>query len=238
MKTLSREHQAVYYFKNSMAQLRSALTDEESIMYTRFFDAFDGAISDFIQTELNIRQGERYKVLNINPDLEAYSIRYGEKLNKQGIEMTKLALGFLKEFKKTLGEQPKTDKEFQVKLNEYHTDLKETLALVELKASDVKEVNKEMENVLKSLKPGNTGLDLISDIEKNLEKLIKVRSTPGRGAETNIAVWKLIAAATMLGIGAWIVYKCYYSPWRCSQNEKKIYNTILFLAIATFAACE
>ena len=102
MKTLSREHQAVFNFKNSMCQLRPVVTDQEEIYFTSFFDSFDGAISDFIQTELFIRQGERCKELKINPDLESYSINYGTKLNKQGIELTRASLGFLRKFKKIL----------------------------------------------------------------------------------------------------------------------------------------
>lgn len=177
-------------------------------------------------------------MLDINRDLETYSKTYGLKLNKQGVGYLRTALGFLKEFEKSLDRQPKTDEAFQKVLREYHIDLKEILVHQEMKASDIKEIDDVIKETLQALKKGNTGLDLIKYIEKNIEKLIKVRLQPGRGAETNIAVWKLIAAAAMLGIGAWIVYKCYYSPWRCSSNEKKIYNTILLLAIAVFAACE
>ena len=65
-----------------------------------------------------------------------------------------------------------------------------------------------------------------------------VRSQPGRGAETNIAVWKIVAIAITAGLGAWVVYKCKYSRWRCSSKEKKIYNTILALAMITYGACE
>lgn len=238
MKTLSREHQAVFNFKNGMCQLRPVVTDQEEISFTRFFDSFDGAISDFIQTELFIRQGERCKELKINPDLESYSMNYGTKLNKQGIEFTRESLGFLREFKKSLKNEPITDEEFQKTLEEYHLDLKETLVQIEMKASDVKEIDKVIEETLKTLKKGSTGIDLISYIEKNLEELIKIRSKPGRGAETNIAVWKLIAAAILLGLGTWVVYKCKYSPWRCSSAEKKIYNTILAIALSTFGACE
>lgn len=238
MKTLSREHQAVFNFKNGMCQLRPVVTDQEDISFTRFFDSFDGAISDFIQTELFIRQGERCKELKINPDLESYSMNYGTKLNKQGIELTRTSLGFLMEFKKSLKNEPITDEDFQKILEEYHVDLKEMLVHIEMKASDVKEIDKVIEDTFKVLKKGNTGIDLISHIEKNLEELIKTRSKPSRGAETNIAVWKLIAAAVLLGLGAWVVYKCKYSPWRCSSAEKKIYNTILAIALITFGACE
>lgn len=225
-------------YKTASAQLRPAVEDEENINYTRFFDAFDGAMSNFIQTELYIRQADRCKVLDINRDLETYSKNYGLKLNKQGVGYLRTALGFFKEFEKSLDRQPKTDEAFQKVLKEYYTDLKEILVHQEMKASDIKEIDDVIKDTLQTLKRGNTGLDLIKYMEKNIEKLIKVRLQPGRGAETNIAVWKLIAAAAMLGIGAWIVYKCYYSPWRCSSNEKKIYNTILLLAIAVFAACE
>ena len=238
MKTLSREHQAVFNFKNGMCQLRPVVTNEEAISYTRFYDSFEGGISNFIQTELFIRTGERCDALGVNPDLKSYSLNYGEKLNKQGIDYTKLSLGFLQDFKKSLKDEPKTDDAFQKKLEEYYTDLKETLVHIELKASDVKEIDQVIKDTFKALKTGNTGIDLISYIEDNMKQLIKLRNEPGRGSETNIAVWKLVAAAVLFGLGNWVVYKCYYSPWKCSSNEKKIYNTILALALITFGACE
>lgn len=238
MKTLTREHQAVFNFKTGMDQLRPIVTDQESIYYTRFFDSFDGAISNFIQTELFLRQAERCRELDVNSDLENYSFGYGTKLNQQGIDILKDSIAFLKEFKKSLNDEPIIDDEFQTILNNYHIDLKETLVHVELKASDVKEIDQVIESTLSTLATGNTGIELISYIESNLEKLVSLRNEPGRGAEKNIAVWKIVAAAVILGLGAWIVYKCYYSPWRCSSKEKKIYNTILAIALITFGACE
>lgn len=65
-----------------------------------------------------------------------------------------------------------------------------------------------------------------------------MRGTTGRGSETNIAIWKVLAAAVLLAVGSWLVYKCYYSRWRCSKREQAIYNSIITVALITFGACE
>ena len=221
-----------------MCQLKSVVTDQEDISFTRFFDSFEGAVSNFIQTELFIRQGERCKTLGVHPDLESYSLKYGEKLNKEGIDITEMSIEFLRKFKDTLKDEPVIDDSFKEVLEEYHIRLKENLVYVEIKPSDVKEIDDVVIETFKSLSTGNTGVNLISHLIGKLEELSHVRSQPGRGAETNIAVWKIVAIAITAGLGAWVVYKCKYSRWRCSSKEKKIYNTILALAMITYGACE
>jgi hypothetical protein len=232
MKQLSREHQAVFNFKNAVAQFRPVVTDQESMPFTRFFDSFEGAISNFIQTELFIRQGERCARLNVFPDLKNFSLNYGNQLNVQGIDYLNISKTFLQEFRNSLSNEPVTDAAFQQVLNGYFVNINETLSQIEVKASDAAELSAKFRTVLDTLATGSSGLKLIDYL------ILQVRSTPGRGAETNIAIWKLVAAAALLALGAWVVYKCYYSRWRCSKREQAIYNSILTVAMITFGACE
>lgn len=248
MRQLTREHQAVSNFKTAIAQLRPIVEDDEAIQYPRFYDSYEGAISNFILSELYIRQGERCDVLDVFPDLKNFSLDYGNSLNTQGIGYLETAKAFLVDFKNSLGTQPDTDADFQTELNAYFENIKETLSQVEIKADDAEAYSEKFRDVLDSLAIGNNGLDLLDYIIASVQDLIDARGTSSRGAAlvsvTGAAlllippVWKVAAAAVLLGLGAWVVYKCYYSPWRCSKREQAIYNTILAFAMIALGACE
>ncbi|HHT9113662.1 MAG: hypothetical protein HZA47_11080 [Planctomycetes bacterium] len=239
MKELTREHRAILNFKLASAQVRAIVGDEENIMFTRFYDAFEGGISYFIQSELNIRQGERCRALGVKPEIQSAALAQGAKLNKKGIEMLGISQAMLGEFIKTIAkEEPSTDVKFQAKLKEFQVDVREILSDLEIKASDAKEIDGVLTEVIAAAGPGKTSKDLAAFLAAKVKALAEVRGTAGRGAETNIAIWKLVAAATLLALAIWVVYKCYYSRWRCSKSEKAVYDTILAFAMVVFCACE
>lgn len=75
-------------------------------------------------------------------------------------------------------------------------------------------------------------------MRKNIDELEKARSSPDRGAADNIPIWKLLSAAVLLAVGSWAVYACYYRQKKCSSQAKRIYDSILSVAIITLGACE
>ncbi|HPD63861.1 MAG TPA: hypothetical protein P5050_01000 [Bacteroidia bacterium] len=239
MKQLSREHQAVFNFKTAVCQLRPVTeTDVAETEYRDFYDFFTSAISSFIESELNFRQADRASVLEIQSDFETYSTQNGERLNDIGKEYLNNALSSFQSFKSQQTNLPDITSEFQEIVDNYRIDLKNVLLTLEMKGSDIEEISDEINSVLSTLAPGNTGIQLLDYLEDKIEELINVRNQEGRGAETNIAIWKLLAAAVLLCLGAWVVYKCFYSYKLCSKREKSIYNTILAIAMITFGACE
>lgn len=80
--------------------------------------------------------------------------------------------------------------------------------------------------------------NLLQFMENQLVELAKVRKTESRGAEKNIAAWKLIAIAVLIGVATWSIIKCKLTPWRCSSKEKRVYDTVMATAMITFGACE
>lgn len=239
MKQLTREQQAVYNFQIAASLLRPITdTDEGREHYKDFYDYFTQAISNFIDSELNFRQGDRCAALNIQPELEHYSNSMGVEYNQIGINSLTDALSAFNHFKEAQTELPTTDAQFQTALDEYRARLKQELVKLEIKGSDADEYSEQINLVLESLAIGNSGMDLLNLTSSKIQELINIRNSPTRGADTNIAVWKLIAAAVMLGVGSWAVYKCKYSNRLCSKKEKSIYNTIIYIAMVTFGACE
>lgn len=250
MKQLSREHQAILNQKASFAHLRTVIEDEQSLELIRFYDSFDGAMSSFILTELHMRQGDRCKALQVFPDYQAHSHKQGARQNLKGLSYLAASQVFLEEFRKNLiGINPvarppsppreiPVEKSFSPRLQEVRQELKEAIAQLEIKGRDAQELGGVVDDVVSVFKIGASSVDVFAFISAKVKELEAVRKTPERGAETNIAVWKLVAAAVLLVLAVWVVYKCFYSPWRCSKNEKAIYNTILAVAMIVFGACE
>ncbi|MEA3494580.1 MAG: hypothetical protein U9R42_00935 [Bacteroidota bacterium] len=241
MKQLTREQQAVYNFQVSATVLRSVVEFEQENgqnEYIDFFDFYTGAISNFINSELNYRQGDRCAAVNMQTDLMNYSNSQGAVSNTNGIDFLTKGLESFNLFKEAQTELPDTTAEFLEVVNQYRSELKEELLLQEMKGSDVTEIAEQIDIVLDSLQIGNSGADLLNLMSEKIQELIDTRNLPTRGAETNIAVWKLIAIAVMIGVGTWVIYKCYWSRRGCSKKRKKTYNTILAIALITYGACE
>lgn len=238
MKELTREQRAVYNFKVAASILRP-ITEMDVAMedYQEFYDAFTGGVSRFIDSELNFRQAARCKAVKVQPDLEKYSKAIGEKSNTQGVEYLNIGLASFNKFKKAQ-KFSEYDSKFEKVVQEYGDNLRNILVTMEIKGSDAEELNNVFNEVLKALSSKNGGEAVLNVISSKIEELIKVRQTAGRGAETNIAIWKLIAAAVLLCVGAWLIFKCYYSRWRCSKREKAIYDSILAVAMMIYGACE
>lgn len=238
MKQLSREHQAISNLKISFCSFRPIVEDEQSLELIRFYDSFEGALSSFVLTELHIRQADRCKALGVFPDRQKSSLAVGEKHNLRGTSYLATSRIFLQEFRTALTPENPVNRGFSRRIGEFKLDVKEALAELEIKGSDAGELGNVFEEVIAILKPGATSVDMFNYIDRKVGELETVRKSPTRGAETNIAVWKLVSAAVMLGLATWVVYKCYYSSWRCSKNEKAIYNSILAVAAIVFGACE
>jgi predicted phage tail protein len=238
MKALSREHQAVFNFKTSMAQLKAIVTDEENIFYERFFDSFESAISDFIQTELFIRQAERCEALNVNTDFANYSRKQGMSYNDEGVRMTLMSKEFLEQFASSQSVENTFDQALQTELESFQNKMKEEFSKLEIKASDAKEIDETLTKTIGSLSNDCIEQNLLQFMENQLVELAKVRKTESRGAEKNIAAWKLIAIAVLIGVATWSIIKCKLTPWRCSSKEKRVYDTVMAIAMITFGACE
>lgn len=176
--------------------------------------------------------------MGIQPDLQSYAQAMRTELNNRGIDYLTESLTPFNSFKDEQTDLSVTDADFQQVLNEHKSALKDILIRLEIKGSDASELSDVIDEVANTLAEGNSGMNLLDYMATKIQQLIDTRNQPGRGADTNIAIWKLIAAAVLLDLGIWVVYKCNYSRWLCSRREKAIYNTILAVAMIVFGACE
>lgn len=238
MRQLTREQQAVSLFQNSYQQVRNVLDTKKNLC--EFFDAMEGAISSFMLSELNFRQSDRCLALNVYPDYAKHSAAEGKACNESGISTLKLSLAPLKEAinDKDVTLSIKPDKEFITLLKSTAVKFKQQIAYMEIKGSDAKELSAVVDELVEYFSKVTSEKEIFGFFEAKTKELIRVRSSKTRGADTNIAFWKLIATGVLFGIGFWMIWKCTYSRWGCTAREKVIYASIIAAAAITLGACE
>jgi hypothetical protein len=236
MKQLSRAHQAISDQKSAFSQFRPAVADEQSMELLRFYDSFDGAVSGFILSELNMRQGDRCKALKVFGDLQNHSYKQGVEFNLRALDHLAHAQAFLWKFRKNLPEQDTAAKPFVQRLDDVRHEMREFLCELEIKSSDAAELSSAVDNVCAVFKTGASEAGIFVFIDSAIKSLEALRKTPGRGADSNIAAWKLHVAQIMLALATWIAYKCFNATCRCAQIEKSVHGAILAIASVVHVA--
>ncbi len=236
MKQLNREHQAIADQKSAFAMFRPAVEDEQSIELLRFYDSFDGAVSGFILSELNMRQGDRCKALHVFPELQAHGFAQGQEHNLRALSHLANAQAFLWKFRKAVSAKTAVEKPFIERLGEFRHELREAICQLEIKASDAAELSQAVDEVCAIFRSGATEAEVFDSIDATIRSLEALRKTPGRGADTNIAAWKILVARILLALAAWVTYKCFHTTCRCAQTEKAVHGATLAIASVVFLA--
>ncbi|MBC7436988.1 MAG: hypothetical protein H7332_13085 [Bdellovibrionales bacterium] len=236
MKQLNRANQAVADQKAAFSQFRPAVADEQSTELLRFYDSFDGAVSGFILSELNMRQGDRCKALNVFSDLQAHSYKQGAEYNLRALGHLANAQAFLWKFRKNLPEPDTATKSFAQRLDDVRHEMREVICELEIKASDAAELSVTLDHVCTLFRRGACEAGIFVFIDGGIKSLEALRKTPGRGAESNIAAWKLHVAQILLALAVWVAYKCFHVTCRCAQIEKSVHGAILAVASVVHVA--
>ncbi len=236
MKQLSREHQTIASQKAAFAQFRPAIEDEQSVELLRFYDCFDGAVSCLILSELHMRQGDRCKALNVFTELAAHSYFQGTEQNLKALNHLANAQAFLWKFRKGLLADNAVGTPFMQLLDDFRHEMREGLSQLEVKARDAVELGAVVDEVSAVFRSGATVVDIFGFIDSAIRSLEALRKTPGRGAETNIAAWKLPVAQIMVAVAAWVAYQCFHTTCRCAQTEKSVHGAVLAIASVVYAA--
>jgi hypothetical protein len=235
MKQLSREHQAIAEQKAAFAHFRPAIADEQSIEMLRFYDCLDGAVSSLILSELHMRQAERCKALNVLSELHQHSLRIGNEQNLKALAHLANAQAFAWKFRKKIVTE-KSEKSFASRLDDFRHETREAFCQLEIKGSDAAELGEALDEVATVLRTGGGEAELFDFIDSAICSLEALRKTPGRGAQTNIAAWKLLLVRIVLALAAWTAWKCFHATCRCAQSERAVHGAVLAAASIVFAA--
>jgi hypothetical protein len=136
------------------------------------------------------------------------------------------ALAGAKAFEKELENYPKNPLPAAM-VDDFYDDLREALADLEVKASDVEKIN----NVIRS------GIDQFRNkppqglgeyLAGKLKELAAVRKRPDWGAVDNVPLWKVAAIVVAVGVFIWAFFRCALN--RCSLVEGLSYFIIISVA--------
>jgi len=233
MKTLTRELEAVNRFTQVAFQFVGTLEDER---LRGFAAQFVDGITVIGESELNARQMERCQVLGIQPARRDFARERFRELNDRGREIILSSIPKLRELGEDAGGAPSGKKKSMTRaeVKQWKDRLYTLLVDVEMKASDVRQIQASIDDYAKVMTAkGPKGV--ASLMEKQVRELHRFRGQSGRGATTNIAIWKAIAIAVFIGVSLWAIFKC--SIFGCSIIENLAYGTIALIALVVVFFC-
>lgn len=234
MKTLSREHKAMFDYETGATNWRPAF-ESETADWLGVFDCVSSSISNFILSELNYRQGERSDAAGLYEDRVSYYSEIGARFNVLGIDGLDQSLPYLDDF---INSEvfPSTGSAFNVTLDDFKRDLLDLFIDVEWKAADITIIMDVIDEVFDNIREQSAS-NLLDYIASKITDLKDARNSASRGSEENLPVWKVLGAAVLLGMATWAVYACYYRSKGCTQKQKNKYNAVMVIALLTYGAC-
>jgi hypothetical protein len=228
MRTFSREFSAVQLLHGAANNFRQVFTDSGSTELLQCYDHIIAALASFTLCELNIRQAERCETAGIQQgrasDLRDLATTY----NESGVESLQLALDRVSTAEEGESSAALTDEQ-QAQLSRLINDFQRglTVALVEteVKPGDLREVLDGLDNVSQAIRASTSVVASLGRLRRDIERLIQLRTSPDRGAATNIPGWKVAGIILLVGVG-YVVYV------RCIQQNNCTTEQKLFLAAA------
>lgn len=213
---LNREQSALMDFDMmSSPQLLSFVNSGETELAT-FVESFNDACSLFGLSELYYRQKGRIEYGTNEPDLIAYYDELGQQYNNKGIDLLTLAIDGLQAYINSHQFDPPGQ---PADFSEFVGEFKTYFENLEVKPRDTQELVTVLNNTVNAVAPGEQ-----ATFQYLLDKAIElrtVRQSPDRGAETNLAWWKIVAIAVYVGLAATEIWFCIIKN-KCSKKAKAV----------------
>src|SRR6266576_1302899 len=225
MQVLPRELQAVDGFTRAAFQFVGMLEDEH---LRRFAAQLSDGVTVTAESELYARQVERCEALGVQRGRgEFCQQRFGE-LNERGRRIIQASTARLTELREAFKSQyPKDKRVAPAQVNEWRDRIYTLLSELDLKGSDAKELKGIVDQYAEIMTKKGPA-EVLALLEQNVNELYRVRGESGRGATTNLPIWKAIAIAAFMGVGLWAIFKCGF--FGCTINENLAYGTIMTIA--------
>lgn len=233
MQILSRELEAVDRFSRAAFHFVGILEDERLKVFAAEF--VDG-LTAIGESELHARQMDRCEVLGVQGGRKEVARERFKELNERGRKIVLSSASRLKALRDDFERDPsqETATLTNVQLKEWRERLYGMLVDLEMKGSDVQQVQESIDEYANAMRTKGPGA-VLTLTERKVKELHKVRGQSGRGATTNIAIWKAIAIAVFIGVGLWAIFKC--SFFGCSITENLAYGTIMLIAFLVAIFC-
>lgn len=188
------------------------------------------ATLNFGESELLIQLGEKESVLGGARAMEASRKKDALALNKHGIGVLN---GARRSLVKGAGKGVEVTEEDRAALEAAGERFRRELVKGPLKPNDARQIYDLWEEMssAKSLD------DLADKISARAKTLAEARGRKTRGTESNVAFWKLAAAAAIVGISVWGVICCNNRSCWCPTWMMALANIALAIALTAIWFC-
>ncbi len=228
---LNREQSALMDFDMmSSPQLLSFVNSDEPQLAT-FLESFNDACSLFGLSELYYRQKGRIEYGTGQPDLIAYYTELGGTYNNKGIDLLTIAINGLVAYISSHQFNPPGQ---PAQFTEFSKEFKTYFENLEVKPRDTQELVTVLNDTVNAVTPGEQAT-LQYLLNKALE-LRAVRQSPDRGADTNLAWWKIVAIGVYVGLAAIEVWYCIIKN-KCSKKAKAVLKSGQTIAALVMKFC-
>ncbi len=208
--SLGREDQSVVEWTKAVGPLVDTANDFPVNSFGSFVSTWAKSISYVGESELYARRAERYEVFELDEAVRHVAVKRFEELNAIGIEGLEKARGILTDLRADLAVYEEGLDDSQRKratdLGTHRSAVLAQFAEIEMKRSDAEQLRVLVDEAIERAE--NKGLHGLSDwMDEKLAEGIAARQRDDRGAQTNFAIWKLVAVVALLialGIAFWI----------------------------------
>lgn len=228
---LNREQNASLDFHVMSSPQLLSIKDIGEPELSNFFEAYLDACSSFGLSELYFRTKGRIENGTGEQDLIDYYNNLGETYNQKGIDVLTIAIT---DFQAYVNGLPPNPPHPPADYSEFVAESKFFYENLEIKPADTAELITALNEAVNAASPSESGLYQYILLKAN--ELKTVRQSPGRGAETNLAWWKIVAIGVIIGIAALEIWRCIYKN-KCSKTEKAAYKAGYTIASLVLKFC-
>lgn len=200
---MRREYSSAHTVLSAVATMQDCLDHEALPGLKKVNDRMAQMLVQFGMAELHFRERDRLELAD-NKAAAAIAAARAEKLHESAFRALARARSQLVTLGSVIQDQiegaiPDTPPKEVLKI--VSSELRAGLAGIEMRPGDMKELLAGLDEAAQAGASSN-GPEFINFFDNALTQLEKLRSSPGRGAETNLAPWKFWAVVAVVGI--WI----------------------------------
>jgi hypothetical protein len=191
------------------------------------------AVGMFGRVELAIRQSDRYIAIGIREGTARELYRDGMELNRRGLDLLQRARTALDGLRHCDGSAWKNPQLGGI-LETHRQNLMTEIAELELRGSEVKQIDEAVAECISAAKNGAEGL--ASYLSEKIDRMDSVRREPDRGSRVNsVPVWKIVGIALFIGAWIWGAVSCGF--FGCTVSSTVAPGVLAVIGAVLIAFC-
>lgn len=234
----TREQRAVREVTQAATHLRHLIEDTSAPSLVHFYDHFVGAVAEFGVADMASRESGRLEAAGLQKDqLRSLGLK-GDDHNARGLDGLAAAERHLIRFREEVDtfakRNPKLPADLAKRADDLHSRVKEELASLEIKDSDVVKLTAAIAPCFELARAGEVGR-LPQFLTEQVGRLAGVRKEPERGRQENFPFWKIIGWVVAFGVFIWAFVQCGF--FGCSLDIAGLMAVIGFWAVVLILLC-